>query len=479
MNNKILLVPVLAVMMSACSLAPTYERPAAPVPDAWPEKVQLKTSQSLALEDWKKYFPDPRLQKLIATALENNRDMRIATARIDEAKAQYGIQQADQWPNFDLELSHNASLTPAAVSTNGSELHLQRNDLKVSLVSYELDFWGRVHNLNEAAKASYLATEEAQRAFRFSLIADVANAYLSLLELRERTELARETVRTRAETKELVARRRELGVSGDMDYLQAEGAYQSSLASLADLERQQAAAANLLDQLLGKSVAEIKDLPEGHSLAEQGITPAFLAGLPSEVLLRRPDVIAAEQQLIAVNASIGAARADFFPRITLTGGFGTASSDLGGLFDSGNRAWSFEPKLIQPLFSAGRGSAGVDLAKARKVTAVAQYEKTIQQAFREVADLLNASEKLNDQLAAQSANAVAQKQLLRLVKARYEAGIASHLELLDAQRESFAAEQGEIQVRRAWLSTATQLFKALAGESNESADAGMQEAAGK
>ena len=478
MNNRIIPLSLLTAMLGACSLAPTYERPAAPIPDTWPAGMQLKTSQSLMLEDWRKYFPDPRLQVLIETALANNRDLRIATARIDEAKAQYGIQQADQWPNLDLELSHNASLTPAAVSTTGNDLHIQRNDLKVSLVSYELDFWGRVRNLNEAAKASYLATEEAQHTFRFSLIADVANAYLSLLELQQRTELTRETVKTRAETRDLVSRRRELGVSGDMDYLQAEGAYQSSLASLADLEQQQAAATHLLDLLLGKPMAELKDLPPEHSLAEQGIVPASIAGLPSEALLRRPDVRAAEQQLIAVNASIGAARADFFPRITLTGGFGTASSDLSGLFNSGNRAWNFQPSLIQPLFSAGRGSAGVDLAKAQKIEAVAQYEKTIQQAFREVADLLNASDKLNEQLTAQTANAAAQKERLRLVEARYQAGIASHLEVLDAEREAYAAEQGEVQVRRMWLTIAAQLYKALAGESNDSDGTDKQAASG-
>jgi outer membrane protein, multidrug efflux system len=479
MNKQIFPVAFLLSVLGGCSLAPTYERPAAPVPDAWPEGVQLKNEQTFATSDWQKYFPDPRLQALIGVALENNRDLRIATARIDEARAQYGIQQADRWPNLDLEVSHNASLTPAAASITGNDLHVQRNDLKVSLVSYELDFWGRVRNLNEAAKASFLATEEAQHAFRFSLIADVADAYLSLLELRQRTDLTRETARTRAEIRDMIARRRELGVSSELDYLQAEGAYQSSRASLADLERQQAAAENLLNLLLGEPLGEINNLPPERKLDDQGITPASIAGLPAEALLRRPDVRAAEQQLIAINASIGAARADFFPRISLTGSFGTASSDLGGLFNGANRAWSFQPSLIQPLFTGGRGSAAVDLAKARKITAVAQYEKTIQQAFREVADLLNASDKLSEQLAAQSANTVAQKERLRLVEARYKAGITSHLEVLDAQRDAYAAEQGEIQVRRMWLSVATQLYKALAGESSNPAAGESREVAGK
>jgi multidrug efflux system outer membrane protein len=466
MNNKNFPPVILLAALSACSMMPDYQRPSAAIPAAWPGSAQLKSSKEFTPGEWQKYFPDPRLQALIAAALENNRDLRIATARISEARAQYGIQGADRFPGINLTGSHSASLTPASASVTGSDFHSQRNDLNVNVVSYELDFWGRVSSLNAYAKASYLATEEAQRAFSFSLIADVANTYLSLEELNERTELTRATVKTRAETKQLVSRRRELGVSGDMDYLQAEGAYQAALAELANLEQQQAAAGNMLNVLLGQSMAEIKDLPEGRSLMDQGISPATIAGLPAEVLLRRPDVRAAEQRLIAANANIGAARAAFFPRISLTGSFGTASSDLAGLFDGNNRAWSFMPVISMPLFDTGRTSDGVDIAKARKVIAVAEYEKTIQQAFREVADLLSASDKLTEQLNAQSANAKAQSQRLKLVEARYKAGIASHLEVLDAQRESYAAEQGEVQVRRAWLTVATQLYKALAGVSN-------------
>lgn len=458
---------MMAITLSACSLSPDYQRPAAPVPAAWPSQVKLKISSEPLRTDWQKYFPDPRLQALIATALENNRDLRIATARIAEARAQYGIQRADRYPNLNLNASHSASLTPASVSISGNSLLNRRNDLNVSLVSYELDFWGHVSSMNDYARASYLATEEAQRAFRFSLIADVANAYLSLTELQERTELTRATVRARAETKDLVSRRRELGVSSDMDALQAEGAYQASLGELANLERQQFAAENLLDLLLGLPVSDIKDLPAGHNLAEQGITPDQLAGLPADVLLRRPDVQAAEQRLIAANANIGAARAAFFPRISLTGSIGTASRDLAGLFDMNNRAWSFQPAISLPLFNAGRVSDGVDIAEARKVIAVAEYEKTVQLAFREVADLLVASDKFTEQLTAQSANSQAQSQRLQLAEARYRAGISSHLEVLDAQREAYAAQQGETQVRRMWLSVATQLYKALGGESND------------
>lgn len=478
MANRIALT-VIAATISGCSMMPGYERPAAPVPTAWPDNVPSKSGTTLAPSDWQKYFPDPRLQALIATALENNRDLRIATARIAEVRGQYGVQHADRFPGVNLTGSRTASLTPASASITGSELQIRRNDAGLSLVSYELDFWGRVASLDASAKASYLSSEAAQRAFRLSLIADVANAYLSLLEMSERTQFAIETVKARAEARELIARRREVGVSSDLDFLLADGAYQAALADRANLERQQAGAENLLNLLLGRSMAELKDLPAGRSLAEQGITSDIVAGLPAEVLLQRPDVLAAEHKLIAANANIGAARAAFFPRISLTGSMGVASSSLSGLFGGGNNAWSFQPALSMPLFDAGRVSANLDVAEARKVIAVAEYEKTIQQAFREVADLLNARDKLSEQLAAQQANAEVQKQRLRLVDARYKGGIANHLEVLDAQRESFAADQGATQVRRMWLSASTQLYKALGGEGSDSAAGTAQEVSAK
>jgi len=304
---------ILAAVLGGCSQMPAYERPAAPVPSAWPDSANLKGTGAVALADWQHYFSDPRLQKLIAAALENNRDLRIATARIAEARAQYGIQYANTFPNVNLKGSRTASLTPASAAGTTNPVSIQRFDVNLGLVSYELDFWGRVSSMNAFAKASYLSTESAQQAFRLSLIADVANAYLSLLEMQERTRLAEATVKARAETRELVIRRREAGVSNDTDWLQQEGSYQSAVADLANLRLQQAAAENLLNLLAGQSVAEMKDLPPGRSLTEQGISSDLFAGLPSDVLLRRPDVLAAEQQLIAANANIGAARAAFFP----------------------------------------------------------------------------------------------------------------------------------------------------------------------
>ena len=460
--NKTLLAAALCTALGGCSMVQEYLRPNAPIPAYWPENA--KTGGTLKLGSWQNYFSDPRLQALIAAALENNRDLRIATARIAEARAQYGIQHADKLPNLALTAAGNDSLTPAGASASGAKMSLNRYDLGLTLVSYELDFWGRVESLDRFAKASYLSTEAAQRAFRLSLIADVANAYLSLLEMQERSQLAADTVRTRGVSRELILRRRDLGASNNLDLLQADGAYQAAQAEHANLERQQAQAENLLALLVGRSLGELKDLPKGRSLAQQNISSELFAGVPAEVLLQRPDVWAAEQRLIAANANIGAARAAFFPRISLTGSIGVASRNLTGLFDSGSGAWSFQPTLSLPLFDAGRTQANADIAEARKIVAVADYEKTIQQAFREVADLLNARLKLTEQLAAQQAYADTQNQRLKLVEARYSAGIINHLEVLDAERDSFAAQQNLLQVQRSLLQAMAQLYKALAGQ---------------
>ena len=454
------LIIALGAALAGCSLMPDYQRPVPPVATQWPQTAQPDGMRKATEVDWRSFFPDQRLQALIAAALEHNRDMRIAAARVEEARALYGIARADRLPGLDAAASGMSARTPGDLSASGNAVISRRYDVGLSMLSFELDFWGRVKSLNQAALASYLAGEEAQRALRLSLIAEVANAYLTLLEMEERTALLRETLKTREETRMMVGRRRDAGLAGDLDFLSADGALESARADLASLERQRAAAANALELLVGRRSV---GLPAGRTLSEQGIIPDLAAGLPSEVLLKRPDVLAAEQSLIAANANIGAARAAFLPRISLTAGLGTASSALSGLFSSGSDAWNFQPVLRLPLFDAGRAAAGTDLAEARKVIAVAQYEKTIQQAFREVADLLAARTHLAGQLQAQHAAEKAQAERLRLAEARYQAGVSSYLEVLDAQRESYSAQQGTVQTRRAWLSAAAQLYKALGG----------------
>jgi outer membrane protein, multidrug efflux system len=441
------------VLLAGCSLAPDYRRPAAPIPDQWAGA----DARPAAMLDWKTIFPDPRLQGLISTALEHNRDLRIAVARVEEARSLYRIARADRLPTVNAVAGRSAARTPADLNLAGRAMTTERYDADLAIPSFEIDFWGRVASLSDAARANYLATEQARRAFHLSLVADVAGAYLTLLEMQERQGIAADTAKTRQETRDMVAKRRDVGLAGDLDFLTADGALQSALADLASLTRQRVAAENALRLLVGTS----PHLAAGRTLAEQGIVTDIPVGVPSEALLNRPDVLAAEQSLIAANANIGAARAAFLPRLLLTGTFGTASTALANLFKAGQGAWSFVPTLGMPLFDFARTAANRDLAEARKVIAVAQYEKTIQQAFREVADLLAGREMLADQLAAQEATRKSQAERLRLTTARYEAGISSYLEVLDAQRDLFAAQQGAVQTRRDLLATAAQFYKTL------------------
>jgi multidrug efflux system outer membrane protein len=445
----------LCMALAGCAYIPPYQRPEPPVADRW---AQAEGPRQVTDVSWRQAFPDPRLQALIEAALDNNRDMRIAVARVAEARAIYGIQKADTLPGLNLGASHAAARVPADLSTTGSSSINRRNDLNVALPAFELDFWGRVASLNEAAKAAYLASEDAQRAFRLSLIINVVDAYLALQDAAERLALARTTLATRAETRTLIDKRREAGLAGELDYLAADGAYQTAQADAANLARQQAQAENFLDVLVGIQKA---DWPAGRTLAEQGIVNDLAAGIPSDVLARRPDVVAAEERLKAANANIGAARAAFFPRISLTAALGFASRDLANLFDGG--AWAYQPVLTFPLFDGGRNQASLDLAGVRKNIAVAEYEKTIQQTFREVADGLAARAALSAQLSALMQLEATQQQRFTLADARYRQGLSSYLEVLDAQRDLFAAQQATIQTRRALLSANAHLYAALGG----------------
>jgi multidrug efflux system outer membrane protein len=449
-----------ALVLAGCSMTPEYQRPALSVPEAWPDDAQSTAAASKPV-DWASFFPDERLRALIKLALEHNLDLRIATARVAEAQALYGIQRADRLPTVNVGGSLARSRTPADLSATGTSIVSQRADLNVGLPAFELDFWGRVASLSESAKASYLATEQAERSFRLSLIASVADAYLALAEAQERAALAQATLETRAQTRELVDRRRQAGLAGDLDFLQADAAYEGARAELAALQRQQSAARNYLRALVG---TEPRELPAGKTLAEQGITLAQQADLPAQVLVRRPDVLAAEQRLLAANANIGAARAAFFPRIALTASAGTASRELDGLFKDGSEAWSFTPSITLPIFDYGRRSANLDLATVRKDIAVAEYERTVQQAFREVADLLVARGQIAEQLKAVEGQERSQQRAADIAEARYRQGVGSFLEVLDAQRQLFAVRQGLIQLRRTQWSTAAQLYKALGGE---------------
>lgn len=450
--NKLL---PLILLLSGCSFIPNYERPAAPVPEQWPSKVS--SSVTAPIGEWNVYFTDPQLQKLIAAALEHNRDLRIAVARVDEARALAGIARADRFPTVDIGFQQQGAKVPGDLNTSGQSMISRRYDANLGIAAFELDFWGRVASLETAARASFFASEFAQRAFRLSLIGDVASAYYSLAELAARLALAEATTQTRADSRRLIEQRRDVGLATDLDFLAADGAYQSARAEVANLSRQRSAAENALRLLIGNAPGAVS--PE----LTFGALPEIAVGLPSEVLLNRPDILATEQKLIAANANIGAARAAFLPKIVLTVTAGTASHALSGLFGGGSGAWSFVPLLKWPLFDAGRSEANVDLAEVRKNIAVAEYEKTIQQAFREVADLLAAREAYAEQLRAQEAAEQAQSERLKRVEQRHLGGVSSYLELLDAQREQFAARQAVLATRRALAASGAGLYKALGG----------------
>lgn len=444
-----------AICLAACTQVPKYERPAAPIPGQWPGSVQVPGGIDAARTHWSNYFSDPRLLALIGQALENNRDLRIAAGRVLEARAQFGIAQADGRPLLNLLGSGNLNRNHSAL------------DVSISSVSFELDFWGRISGLTEAARTSYLATQEARRAVYLSLVADLAGAYFSGLQMEELVAIARTTVDLRGQSAALIAKGMDLGGTHDYEFQQATGALESARANLAALEHQRTITENLIQFLVGKTP---ENLPPGKPLDAQGLDTALAAGLPAEVLLMRPDVMASEQRLMAAHANIGAARAAFLPKVLLTAGLGLAGPGLASLFRAG--AWAFQPVITMPLFDGGRAAAAVDVAEARKIIAVAEYEKTIQVAFREVSDQLSARQSLARQLQSSTANTRAQERRLQIAEARFKVGLVGYLEVLDGQRELVAAQQAIALTRRAQLESAVQLFKALGGGSQADAPAG-------
>ncbi|MDB5841141.1 MAG: efflux transporter outer rane subunit [Herminiimonas sp.] len=447
--------------LGACSLTPELVRPEPPVAAVYPAESGGQAATSLG---WREFFPDRRLQTLIAAALENNRDLRTAALRIEEARALYNIQSADLLPNLGVGASAAQSRTPAGLSPTGAAVIGRSYQVGLSLASFELDFFGRVRSLNQAALNQYLATDEARQAIQISLVAQVANAYLAERAFAEQLGLAQRTLDSRETAYKLANQRFEVGASSALDLRQNEVLVQSARVSLLTLARQRAQAENALTLLVGKPLT---DLPPAQTLSAQNLVTDIPAGLPSDLIARRPDIRAAEQRLQSANANIGAARAAFFPRISLTAGVGTASTALSGLFDAGTFTWSFVPQLVLPIFDAGRNRANLDITQVRKDVAVADYEKTIQVAFREVADALVARGALDQQIAAQQAVQAAQAERLRLADLRFQNGIASSLEVLDAQRELFTAEQSLVQTRLLRLTNAIDLYRALGGGLNE------------
>ena len=447
-----------ALLLAGCSMIPTYERPAAPVPTTFPQ-APASTGTGVAAADlaWKDYFSDPRLQQLITIALENNRDLRVSVLNIEQARAQFQISRASQFPAVNGVVSGTRQ-----PNTSGQYANAFQVGLAVS--AWEIDFFGRVAALKEQALAQYLATEEARKSAQISLVAAVASGWYTLLADEELLAISRSTLATREESIKLAKLRLDNGVSSELDYHQAEGLTQAARATLAQQQRQRALDENALVLLLGQSLPpEVLATVSGYRLADTPAMAPLPAGLPSDLLVRRPDIRQAEQTLLAANANIGAARAAFFPRISLTASVGSVSNELSGLFKSGSWAFSLAPQLALPIFDAGRNQAGLDSAQAGRAIAVAQYEKAIQTAFREVADALAGQATLTDQLNAQKAQSDAEAKRLRLSDLRYRNGVASYLDFLDAQRSLFSTQQAVVQTRLVQLQNQVALYKTLGG----------------
>ena len=452
-----------ATALSACTLAPRYVRPGLPVSASWPVGAAAPAPGAVAVRDlaWREVFQDPRLQAVIDLALRQNRDLRVAVGNIERARAQYRVQRAQLLPTINAVGSENHTLTPAGVSLIGKAFTLDQYSATVGFSAYELDLFGRIRSLNAAALQSYFATEETRRAVQISLIGEVAGDYLILAADQDLLRVTQDTLKTREDNLALGRKRFEAGATSQLDLRQEETLADQARSDLAIAVAQVAEDRNALTLVVG-SEPPANLLPDG-GLTGIGLRNDLEPGLPSEVLTRRPDVLSAEHSLEAQNANIGAARAAFFPRITLTGSTGSSSTALNKLFQAGTGAWSFTPQVVLPLFAGGANLANLRGARASRDIAVAQYEKAIQIAFREVADALAVRSTIRDRVAAQERLVTAAADVERLTEARYDRGLDSYLALLDAQRTLYAARRTLLAAQLADAVNRVTLYRALGG----------------
>jgi outer membrane protein, multidrug efflux system len=461
---RLLLIFVL-VFLSGCSLAPKYQKPLLPVSAKYPgyAKSASGNGKSYAYDiPWQEYFKDPYLRKLILIALDNNRDLRITALRVKETKALYQIERSKLFPTINLDGTASRMHTPADISVTGAPLTISNYQVDFSFTSWELDFWGHILNLKKAAFERFLASDETRRAATLSLISQVAENYLILRALDERILLAEETVANHKKSFAIFTKRFKVGAISRLDLSQVETLLRDAEALSAELKQGRDAASHILTFLVGSG---IPDRPTDTYFSDNLVLDKVRIGLPSELLTARPDIVAAEHVLKAQGANIGAARAAFFPKITLTSLFGTASSELERLFRNGNDVWNFTPDLTLPIFDAGYNRAFLKGAKVQRDIAVANYEKTIQIAFREVSDALSARFWLEKEVHIHKQLLAAQTERARLAKLRYDNGAAPYLEVLDAERDLLSAKQQLVQTRRAFLSSRVRLYAALGGGS--------------
>lgn len=465
------LVPLaLAVVLSACSFTPEYQRPASPVAEHWPippmgmgvDPAAVLSGMPVANIGWRQFFNDQRLQDLIALALENNRDLRVALLNIEAARAQYNIQRSALSPSIGLAGNGTRQRVPGDLAMGGDSMISSQYQVGVAMPAFEIDLFGRLRSLSESALAQYLSTEESQRNVQITLISQVAETYLNLLASNAQIELTERTLKSRQESYDLVRRRFDAGVGSALELNQAQTLLDTARSDRQAMLRARAQAMNALTLLTG--TAGLPDLgTSAQPFNRDDILAPIPAGLSSDVLLLRPDVRAAEQRLLSANANIGAARSAFFPTISLTAMFGTASAQLSGLFGGGSTSWSFSPQITTPIFAGGNLRNQLALAEVRKDIAVAEYERTIQQAFREVSDALAGTATYTEQLDAQRSFVAAARRSRDLAQLRYESGVDSYLQVQDAERTLFGAQQQLVRTQTEELQNRVALYKALGG----------------
>jgi len=456
----------IGLLLASCKLGPDYKRPQAPVPAAYRAAVRdpnLPPATSLADTMWFDLFRDDQLKHLIQTALQQNYDLRIASARVLQSRALYGITRADLFPTINADISGTSFRPSESAAFTFPDIVTAKTNNFTTLglnLGWEVDVWGRIRRLTEAARAEFLAQENVQRGVVTTLIADVASAYFDLRELDLELEIARRTLATREKGLRLTTARRDHGVESSLAVRQSEDLLYSATAQIAQIERQIEQKENQICLLVARNPGEIV---RGKPLNDQYIPPVIPAGLPSSLLERRPDIREAEQNLIAANANIGAAKAAYFPAITLTGFLGTVSQDLGNLFIGPTRAWEFVANASMPIFNAGRIKSGVRFSEAVQKEALARYEQSIQNAFREISDALIGYRKTREEREQQELVVRARSESRRLAEIRWVGGLDSYLQVLDADRTLFEGQLQLAQLRRNELVAVVEVYRALGG----------------
>ena len=465
MIRKLLLVGVM-ICLGGCTMVPKYSRPAAPIPADWPSGPAYKDTASTSATpeapdlQWREFFTDAKLQEVIDRALKNNRDLRLAALNVDRTRALYRVRRAELFPTLETDASAiKQKVRISGAGNNSSMVNLESYTVNLGVTAWEIDFFGRIRSLAQSALEEYFGTEHARRSAQILLVSEVANTYLTLAADTENLKLSQSTLESQQASYDVIRRRFEVGLAPELDLRQAQTRVETARRDIARYTGLVAQDENALNLLAGSSVPP-NLLPQ--TLNAMAPLANISAGMSSEVLLRRPDILQAESSLKAANANIGAARAAFFPRISLTSAIGSASGDLAGLFKSSSAVWSYSPQIVLPIFDARTWSA-LKVTQVDREIAVTQYEKAIQTAFREVADALAKKGTLGDELAAQQSLVNALEKTYQLSNARYEKGIDIYLNVLDAQRSLFVAQQVLIAVRLARLTNQVQLYSVLGG----------------